>query len=75
MVFQFACRTHGDLQKPGEICIGIPAASIPVYHYTKNGGLNLDDIQFWIDYMTKRGDLTVKFVTPAMVATNDYSGK
>jgi len=50
----------------------IPIDSVPVYHFTPNGEVRSDDVQWWMDFLKKRGDLTVDWLLPEDVATNKY---
>lgn len=54
---------------------GVPAdlfVNLP-FPYAKNGSINLDDIQFWMDFLKANGNLTAEFVTAKDVATNQYN--
>ena len=52
---------------------GIPDYAVGDYHFTENGSVHMQDIQGWMDFLTDYGDLTNEFVTPEMVATNEYN--
>jgi ABC-type nitrate/sulfonate/bicarbonate transport system substrate-binding protein len=52
---------------------GIPKEYVPEYHFQPQGRVVMDDVRFWVDYLRRRGDLTANWVTPEMVATNEYS--
>jgi len=52
---------------------GIPEYAIPVYHFTDNGQVLFEDIDEWMSFLKDYGDLTADWVTPEMIATNDYN--
>lgn len=53
----------------------IPVEAVPDYHFTKNGMIRMGDIDFWMKYLTDRGDLEVDWLTPEFVATDKYNVK
>lgn len=52
---------------------GLKSEYVPDYHFTPNGQVRMDDVQFWMDYLKQRGDLTASWVKPENVATNQYN--
>lgn len=52
---------------------GIPAEAIGEYHFTPGGAVRMEDVQWWIDYLRTRGDLTADWVQPGDVATDAYN--
>lgn len=54
---------------------GIPADAIGEYHFTPSGAVRMGDVQWWIDYLRTRGDLTADWVQPGDVATDAYNAK
>ena len=52
---------------------GIPADAIGEYHFTPGGAVRMPDVQWWIDYLRTRGDLTADWVQPDDVATDKYN--
>lgn len=54
---------------------GIPATAIGAYHFTPGGAVRMADVQWWIDYLKERGDLTADWVQPGDVATDQYNEK
>jgi len=52
---------------------GIEEKFIADYHYTEHGQVVPADIQFWIDYMLARGDITADWLKPEDVGTNAFN--
>jgi ABC-type nitrate/sulfonate/bicarbonate transport system substrate-binding protein len=66
-------ETHQDEAKAIQAkYTGIPVESIPVYHYTENGAVRMEDVSAWMDFLAERGDLTADWLKPEDVGTNDY---
>lgn len=53
----------------------IPVEAVPDYHFTENGMIRMGDIDYWMDYLTERGDLETDWLTPEFVATDKYNVK
>jgi NitT/TauT family transport system substrate-binding protein len=51
---------------------GIPAKFIKPYYFQNNGKVVMEDVQFWIDYMVKSGDIA-KAPDIGLVATNSFN--
>lgn len=51
----------------------IPAEYVPEYHFQPNGQVVMDDVQFWLDYLIERGDVTATWLKAEDVATNQYN--
>ncbi len=51
---------------------GVDAQFVPVYHFQEGGKVIEEDVQFWLDFMAKRGDLTVDWLSPADIGTNEW---
>jgi ABC-type nitrate/sulfonate/bicarbonate transport system substrate-binding protein len=52
---------------------GVPSQYVPSYHFQKNGQVVMDDVQFWIDELMRRGDLKRSGLKSSDVATNRYN--
>lgn len=52
---------------------GIEAQYVPDYYFQANGAVITEDVQFWLDYLIGRGDLTATWLVPADIATNEYN--
>ena len=52
---------------------GIPSKFIKPYYFQKNGMVVMEDVQFWMDYMVKSGDIA-KSPDIGLVATNSFNG-
>lgn len=52
---------------------GIEAKYVPDYHFQEHGSVLIRDVQFWMEYLTKRGDLEVDWLNVGDVATNAYN--
>jgi ABC-type nitrate/sulfonate/bicarbonate transport system substrate-binding protein len=50
----------------------IPAENVPEYHFQAEGKVVEADVQFWLDYLIERGDVTVDWLTPEMIGSNQY---
>lgn len=51
----------------------IPESAVPVYHFTENGCVRHGDIEFWMDYLKERGDMTEEWVSADDVGTDEYN--
>lgn len=54
---------------------GIDEQYVPEYHFQPDGRVNEADVQFWLEYMRRRGDITADWLTPEQVASNRYNAK
>lgn len=52
---------------------GIDAEYVPDYFFQENGAVIETDIQFWIDYLIARGDVTATWLNPSDIGTNRYN--
>lgn len=52
---------------------GVDAKYIPAYHFQKNGAVIQADVQYWLDLMLKRGDITAKWLQADQIASNLYN--
>lgn len=52
---------------------GVEVQYVPDYFFTPNAEVRTADIEYWMKYMKERGDLTVDWVTPEMIGTNQYN--
>ena len=50
----------------------IPVESVPVYHFTRDGIVVMEDIEFWMEFMKRQGDLKADWVRAEDIATNAY---
>jgi len=51
----------------------IPESAVPDYHFTENGCVRPADVQFWMDYLTDRGEFTETWVKTTDVGTDIYN--
>jgi ABC-type nitrate/sulfonate/bicarbonate transport system substrate-binding protein len=54
---------------------GVEPEFVPDYHFQENGQVVIKDAQFWLEYLTKRGDLENDWLQVADFATNRYNEK
>lgn len=52
---------------------GVEPDYIPEYHFQPNGIVVEDDVKFWLGYLKKRGDVTADWLTPDLIANNQYN--
>ncbi|MBN2005800.1 MAG: ABC transporter substrate-binding protein [Anaerolineae bacterium] len=52
---------------------GVEAQFVPEYHFQENAAVIEDDVSFWLNYLVRRGDVTVDWLNPAEIATNRYN--
>jgi NitT/TauT family transport system substrate-binding protein len=50
----------------------VDAQFIPEYHFQPGGVVVMEDVQFWLDYMIARKDVTVDWLKVDQIATNDF---
>jgi ABC-type nitrate/sulfonate/bicarbonate transport system substrate-binding protein len=67
-------EANQDLAKPiiAEYT-GIDAAYVPDYYFQEDGQVIMEDVQFWLDYLIARGDVTATWLNVDDIATNDYN--
>jgi len=51
---------------------GIEAEYVPVYHFQPGGIVVDEDVQYWLDYMIRRGDVKVDWLKASDIANNNY---
>jgi len=52
---------------------GIETAFIPDYYFQPQAQSNMADVQFWLDYLLKRGDVTASWLKAENIATNKWN--
>lgn len=54
---------------------GIDVQYIPDYKFQPNGMVVMEDVEYWLDYMKRRGDVTADWITVDQIATNAYNSR
>ena len=52
---------------------GVDQAYIGPYHYQPDARVVMEDVQFWLDYLVERGDVTADWLAVDTLATNQYN--
>lgn len=52
---------------------GIDAQFVPDYHFQAHAAVIADDVAFWLNYLVRRGDVTVDWLNPINIANNQYN--
>jgi len=52
---------------------GVAAQYIENYYFQPYAMVNMDDVQFWLDHMRRRGDITAEWLTVEDFATNRFN--
>lgn len=52
---------------------GIDPANVPDYHFQEGGRVVEDDVQWWLDYLLARGDVTADWLLTDQIASNVYN--
>lgn len=51
---------------------GIDPVAVGAYHFTAEGEVHVDDVQFWIDWLQANGEIDAEWLDAESVATNRY---